>query len=86
MIDSMRNVKAPLLIFGIYFYTVKLTGEGITEIGLVLDSHLVCPYFSNALTLGSLLYILIMSTKKKKGSLCLRDILHLHKALGETSH
>ncbi len=66
MIDSMRNVKAPLLIFGIYFYTVKLTGEGITEIRLVLDSHLVCPYFSNALTLGSLLYILIMSTLKKR--------------------
>jgi hypothetical protein len=39
MIDSMRNVKAPLLIFGIYFYTKKLTGEGITEIRLVLDSH-----------------------------------------------
>jgi hypothetical protein len=66
MIDSMRNVKAPLLIFGIYFYTVKLTGEGITEIKLMLDSHLVCPYFSNGLTLGSLLYILIMSTTKKR--------------------
>jgi hypothetical protein len=68
MIDSMRNVKDPLLIFGICFYTVKLTGEGITEIRLVLDSHLVCPYFSNALTFGYLLYTLIMPTKKKEAA------------------
>jgi hypothetical protein len=66
MIDSMRYVNVPLLIFGIYFSTVKLTGEGISEIRLVLDPHLVWPYFSNALTLGSLLYTLIMPTKKMR--------------------
>jgi hypothetical protein len=28
-----------------FFHHIKLTSESITEIGLALGSHLVCPYF-----------------------------------------
>jgi hypothetical protein len=45
---KLRSLKVAS-IFGI---VEKLVGESITEIRLVLNLHLMHPYFDNALTLG----------------------------------
>jgi hypothetical protein len=50
MVGLQKNGKPCSLKVALIFCCVKPVGESIIKIGLALGSHLLCPYFDNAIT------------------------------------